>query len=104
MLSLFESQLKPLPVGLSIRESEALDASMRSLSETLSHSMWILSGLLAFVWLQNFAPEDSSLFNNFVTSLSKSLAHQATLTASHTAFLALEASLVLFVAPSGIFF
>ena len=67
-----------------------LTQPVRSQSETLSHSMWILSGLLAFVWLQNFAPEDSSLFNTLVTSLSKSLAHQASLTASHTAFLTLK--------------
>ena len=87
LLSLFERQLKPsLLVGLSIREAAALEASMCAQSETLSHSMWILSGLLAFVRLQNFAPEDSSLFNNLVTPLSKSLAHQATLTASHTTF------------------
>ena len=75
---------------MSIREAAALEASVHSQSETLSHSMWIFSGLLAFVLLQKFAPEDTSLFNTLVTSLSKSLAHQATLTASHTAFLALK--------------
>ena len=91
LLSLFERQLKPSHlVGLSIREAAALEASMRSQSETLSHSMWILSGLLAVVRLQDFVPEDSSLFNTLVTCLSKSLAHQATLTAFHTAFLALK--------------
>ena len=91
LLSLFERQLKPSHlVGMSIREAAALEASVRSQSETLSHSMWSLSGLLAFVRLQNFAPEDSSLFNTLVTSLSKSLAHQAFLTASHMVFLALK--------------
>ena len=91
LLSLFERQLMSSHlVGMSIREAEALEASVRSQSEILSHSMWILTGLLASVRLQNFAPEDSSLFNTLVTSLSKSLAHQATLTASHTAFLALK--------------
>ena len=38
----------------------------------------------------NFAPEDSALFNTLVTSLPKSLAHQASLSASHTAFIALK--------------
>ena len=52
--------------------------------------MWVLSGLLGFVRLQNFAPADSSLFNTLVMSLSKSLAHQATLCACHTAFLVLK--------------
>ena len=91
LLSLFDRQLKPSHlVGMSIWGAAALEGSVRAQSETLSHSMWILSGLLAFVRLQNFALEDSSLFNTLVTSLSKSLAHQASLTASHTAFLTLK--------------
>ena len=52
--------------------------------------MWVLSGLLAFVRLQRFALEDAVLFNSLVTSLSKSLAHQANLTATHTALLGLK--------------
>ena len=91
LLSLFECQLKPsLHVGVSIWEAAALETSVRSRSETLSHSMWILSGLLAFVRLQNSAPEDSSCLTPLWMLLSKSLAHQASLTASHTAFLALQ--------------
>ena len=54
------------------------------------HSMWVLSGLLAFVRLQHFAPEDSNLFNTLVTSLLKSLAHQVSLSASHNVFIALK--------------
>ena len=49
-----------------------------------------LSALLGFVRLQNFTSEDSALFNTIVTSLSKSLAHQANMTATHTAFLGLK--------------
>ena len=91
LLSLFERCLKPsYHVRLSIREAAAFEASLRSQAEALSHSMWVLSALLAFVRLQNFAPEDSSLFNTLVTSLSKSLAHQVSLTATHTAFLGLK--------------
>ena len=90
LLSLFERCLKPSNhVGLSIREAAAFKASLRSQSEVLSHSMWVLSSLLAFVLLQNFAPEDLSLCDTLVTSLSKSLAHQASLTATHMAFLGL---------------
>ena len=71
LLSLFERCLKPMHhVGLTIREAAALEASFRSQSEALSHSMWVLSVLLGFVRLQNFAPEDLSLFNILVTSLS----------------------------------
>ena len=91
LLSLFERRLKPSNhVGLSIREAAAFEASLRLQLEALSHSMWVLSALLALVRLQNFTPEDSSLFNTLVTSLSKSLAHQASLTATHTAFLGLK--------------
>ena len=52
--------------------------------------MWLLSGLLAFVRLQGFALEDAVLFNTLVTSLSKSLTHQASVSASHTAFIGLK--------------
>ena len=45
---------------------------------------------MAFVHLQGFSPSDASLFNTIVTSLSKCLAHQASLTASQTAFLGLK--------------
>ena len=91
LLLLFEKQLKPsYHVGLTVRETAALEASLRSQSETVSLSMSVLSGLLGFVRLQNFAPADSSLFNTLVTSLSKNLAHQASLCASHTAFLVLK--------------
>ena len=91
LLSLFERRLKPTHhVGLTIREAAAFEASLRSQSEALSDSMWVLLALLGFVRLQNFAPEGSSLFNTLVTSLSKSLAHQASLTATHTAFIGLK--------------
>ena len=48
-------------VGLSIREAAALEASVRAQSETLSHSMWILFGLLVFVQLQNFVSCDLTI-------------------------------------------
>ena len=67
-----------------------MESSLQCQAEALSHSMWVLSGLLGFIRLQNFAPADVSLFNTLVTSLSKSLAHQASVCASHTAFLVLK--------------
>ena len=71
LLSLYEKQIKPsYHVGLSVREAAALEFSLCCHAEALSHSMWVLSGLLGFVWLQNFAPSDVSLFNTLVTSLS----------------------------------
>ena len=91
LLALLNRKLKPSHhLGLSIRKAAALEGPLHSQSEALSHSMWVLSGLLAFVCLQHFASEDTILFNSLVTSLSKSLAHQANLTATHTAFLGLK--------------
>ena len=50
----------------------------------------VSSGLLAFVRLQDFQPADLALFNVLVPSLSRSLAHQASVLASHTAFMGLK--------------
>ena len=53
LLSLFERPLRPsLQLGLTVREAATLKASSRSLSEALSHAMWLLSGLLGFFRLQ----------------------------------------------------
>ena len=49
--------------------------------------MWVLSGLLAFVRLQDFTPAGPAPFHQLVTALSMCLAHQAQVSASHTAFL-----------------
>ena len=91
LLATFERLLRPsLHLGLTIREAALLESSSRALSESLSHSMWQLSGLLGFVRLQGFSPSDAPLFNTLVTSLSKCLAHQASISASHTAFVSLK--------------
>ena len=91
LLALFERPLRPsLQLGFTIREAAALEALFRAHSESLSHSLWLLSGLLGFVRLQGFTPADSSFFHTLVTSLSKSLAHQASVSASHTAFIGLK--------------
>ena len=88
LLSHFEGPLRlNLQLGITIRDAMALEASSRAQSEALSYAMWVLSGLLGFVLLQDFTPADPALFNQLVTALSKSLAHQAQVSASHTAFL-----------------
>ena len=77
---MFEHSLHPsLQLGISLLEAELMESSSRFLSEALYHSLWLLSALLAFVCLQGFSPADASLFNTLVTSLSKCLAHQASL-------------------------
>ena len=88
---MFDRSLHPsLHLGLTVREAALLEASSCSLSESLSHAIWLLSQLLGFVRLQGFASSDAALFNTLVTSLSKCLAHQASLAASHTAFVGLR--------------
>ena len=88
LLSHFEIPLRlNLQLGITICDAMALEASSRAQSEALSYAMWVLSGLLGFVRLQDFTPADPALFNQLETALSKSLAHQGQVSASHTAFL-----------------
>ena len=88
LLSHFERPLRMnLQLGITVCDAMALEASCRAQSEALSYAMWVLSGLLGFVHLQDFTPADPALFNQLVTALSKSLPHQAQVSASHTAFL-----------------
>ena len=74
-------------VSINLRESEILESTFRSLSETLSHSMWVLSALLGFIKLQGFVLKDPALFVQLVSSISKSMAHQANIAASWTTFI-----------------
>ena len=91
LLSHYDRPLRPsLQVGLTVYELMDLEASFRAQSESLSYAMWILSGLLGFIRIQGFSSSDPSLFNQLVTSLSRSLAHQARVTASHTAYVCLK--------------
>ena len=91
LLAMFERPLRPsLHLGLMVREAALLESSSRALSDSLSHSMWLLSGLLGFVRLQGFSPSDALLFNMLVMPLSKYLAHQASISAYHTAFVGLK--------------
>ena len=77
-----------LLVRLSARNAMALETSFHTQSEALSYSMWVLSGLLGFIRLQDFTPTDPALFNQLVTALSKSLSDQAQVSASHTSLFA----------------
>ena len=53
LLAMFDRPLRPsLHLGLTLREAALLESSSRALSESQSHAMWHLSGLLGFVRLQ----------------------------------------------------
>ena len=88
LLAHFDCPLRPtLQLGLSVRDAMSLESSFRGQSETLSYALWVLSGLLGFVRVQGFSPSDPALFNQLVTALSKSLAHQASVTASQISYI-----------------
>ena len=88
LLAHFERPLRnSLLVGLSVKDAMSLESSFRRQSESLSYALWILSGLLGFVRVQGFSPSDPALFNQLVTALSKSLAHQASVTASQISYI-----------------
>ena len=64
LFSIFERSLRPsLQLGISLREAVLMESSSCFHSEALSHSLWLLSALLAFVRFQGFFPADASLFN-----------------------------------------
>ena len=91
LLAMFERLLRlSLHLGLTVRKAALLESSSRALFESQSHAMWLLSGLLGFVRLQGFSPSDAPLFNTLVSSLFKCLVHQASISASHTAFVGLK--------------
>ena len=77
-------------VSLSINECTHLESTFRSMSETLSHSMWILTGLLSLIRNEGFVPKDQQLFQQFISSLSMGMAHQANIAAAGTTFSALK--------------
>ena len=104
LLAMFERPLRPPHhLGLTIREAALLEVSSHALSESLSRAMWLLSGLLGFVHLKGFSPSDAPLFNTLVTSLSKCLSHQASISTSHTAFVGLKRR-PFYLPSAGIFF
>ena len=64
LLSMFECTLRPsLQLGISLREACLMESSSCFHSEALSHSMWLLSAILAFVRLQGFSFQYSRHFS-----------------------------------------
>ena len=77
-------------VSLSLGDCQALEATFRGQVETLSHSMWVLSGLLALIRKEGFLPNDQALFQTLISSLSMGLAHQANMASSGITFATLK--------------
>ena len=86
--------LKPLPcsldVSISLSECSSLEALFSGQVEGLSHAMWVLTGLLGLIRQEGFVPKDQQLFNQFVSSLSMSLAHQSNVAAADANFTCLK--------------
>ena len=77
-------------VNLSIDDCLALETTFRSQAEALSHSMWVLTGMLSLIKSEGFVPKDQSLFRQYISSLSMGLAHQANIAAAGTSFATLK--------------
>ena len=73
-------------VSISLKECSMLETSARSQSEALSHSMWVLSGLLGLIRRDGYLPSDPLLFQQLVRSVSMGLANQANFAASYTTY------------------
>ena len=61
-------------VGMTVAEVAALESTLRYQLEVMSHSMWVMTGLMGMIRSEGFAPKDPNLFNSFVNSLSMGLA------------------------------
>ena len=77
-------------VGLTLGECMSLEGAFRSQTEALSHSMWLLTGLLALIRDEGYVPQDENMFHQFVSSLSIGLSHQANIAAAGTSFTCLK--------------
>ena len=72
--------------SITLKELAILESLFRAQVETLSHNMWVLTGLIAFLKNDGFVPSDPLLFNQLVSSLSMGLAHSTNSSASGTSF------------------
>ena len=74
-------------VGISLFESGRLESAMRGQAEVLSHTMWMLAGLLGFIKRDGYKPSDQGLFEQLLSSVSIGLADLASSSASCVNFL-----------------
>ena len=57
-------------VGINWKEACKLESAFRGQSEAMSHTMWVLSGLLGYIRSEGFVPQDRALFDQMVSSIS----------------------------------
>ena len=73
-------------VGINLFEAGKLETTFRGQAETLSHSMWMLSGLLGFIRRDGYQPSDQALFNQLLSSVTIGLADIAASSAAGVNF------------------
>ena len=54
-------------VGFNLTETVAMETGFRSHTEDLSHTMWVLTGLIGLLRDEGFTPKDSDFFNKLVS-------------------------------------
>ena len=67
-----------------------MESVSRSLLDGISHSLWLLSGILSQLKQAGFSPPDPDLFNTNISSISTSLSSQARSAAALADFLQLK--------------
>ena len=75
---------------MSVAECSKLETTFRSQIEALSHSMWVLTGLMGLIRQEGYVPKDQTLFHQLVSSLSMGLAHQANIASAGASFTTLK--------------
>ena len=73
--------------SITFLEMDRMESVSRSLLEGISHSLWLLSGILSQLKQADFSPPDPDLFNTNISSISASLSSQARSAAALADFL-----------------
>ena len=60
-------------LNVNLKEGFRMETALRSQTEALSHTMWVLSGLIGFLKRDGYSPSDQSLFDSMIYSLSAGL-------------------------------
>ena len=53
-------------VDIAVKEAEYLEASLQNQAEALSHSLWVLGGLVGYTRLNGFVPPDQAFLTNLL--------------------------------------
>ena len=77
-------------VGINWRDTCRLESALRGQAEAISHTMWMLSGLLGFIQRDGYVPSDKALFQQLTSSISIGLSDQVFSSACCANFMTLK--------------